>query len=531
MRERAIVYTRVSTDEQNNGYSPTDQKEKLYKYCESKNIDVVGFYHDDESGKSFNRPEWKKIMAFLKANKNSVNYIYFLKWDRFSRNTTEAYAEIAKLKKMNVEARAMEQPLDLEIPEQKVLLAIYLTTPEVDNDRRALNIFHGIRRGKKEGRWLGGCPVGYKNRRNEFNRPIISPEGGDIERLVKQAFEDFSTGLYNIEDLRRKMNQKGLKSSKNAFWKMLRNKVYIGKICVPAYKNEAEEWVDGQHEGIIDENVFYACQDVLEGRKRKVPKTFKLLRDEFPLRGHLICPLCGLTLTASSSKGRWGNYYPYYHCSKGCKERQKADVVNVAFVSLLGELKFKAKRLQLLGAIIKDKIKKNNKESKTEIEKIQKEITKQNLRSTNARGLMLDGEITSAEYKEIKNEIETTITNSTRELSKLSNTLLNIESKIDSSIELLSNIENLYLQRDTATKQRIIGSIFPRKMVFEKNSVRTLEINRVVSLILNADKTFGEGKKGKHTDFGVLSCGVESEGIEPSSKQRISKLSTCLFPD
>ena len=65
---------------------------------------------------------------------------------------------------------------------------------------------------------------------------------------------------------------------------------------------------------------------------------------------------------------------------------------------------------------------------------------------------MLDGEITSVEYKEIKIEIELNITNSTRELNKLSNTLLNIDSKIDGCIELLSNIENLYKQRDTETK-------------------------------------------------------------------------------
>ena len=72
MVKRAIIYTRVSTDEQNNGYSPADQKEKLYRYCENNNIDVVGFYHDDASGKSFERPEWKKIMDFLRKNKNSV---------------------------------------------------------------------------------------------------------------------------------------------------------------------------------------------------------------------------------------------------------------------------------------------------------------------------------------------------------------------------------------------------------------------------------------------------------------------------
>src|SRR5574343_274865 len=220
MRKKAIIYTRVSTDEQNNGYSPVDQKEKLYKYCNHHSIEVVGFYHDDESGKSFDRPGWKKIMAFLKANKNTVDYIYFLKWDRFSRNAPEAYAELAKLNKLGVEARAMEQPLDLEIPEQKVLLAIYLTAPEVDNDRRALNIFHGIRRGKKEGRWLGGCPIGYKNTRNQFNKPIIALEGSMKEQLVRESFREFAKGIYSIEELRYKKNKKmnlqlGLKDSMN----------------------------------------------------------------------------------------------------------------------------------------------------------------------------------------------------------------------------------------------------------------------------------------------------------------------------
>jgi hypothetical protein len=53
----------------------------------------------------------------------------------------------------------------------------------------------------------------------------------------------------------------------------------------------------------------------------------------------------------------------------------------------------------------------------------------------------------------------------------------------------------------------------PPAKVYEKNSVRTLEMNRVVSLILNAGRTSGGGKKGKHTEFGVLSCGVESTDL------------------
>lgn len=528
--ERAILYTRVSTDEQNNGYSPIDQKDKLYKHCENHNIEVIGFYHDDESGKTFNRPSWKKIIAFLKSNKNSVDSIFFVKWDRFSRNAPEAYSEIGKLQKLGVDAKAIEQPLDPEIPEQKLLLALYLTAPEVDNDRRALNILNGIRRAKKEGRWLGGCPTGYKNARNEFNRPIIVPEGGEKERLVKLAFQEYSTGLYSIEDLRKRMNSKGLTMSRNAFWRMLRNRVYISEILVPAYKKEKEEWVKGQHVAIISEDIFYACQEIHDGKKKKIPQTLKVLREEFPLRGFLTCHLCGLKLTASSSRGKLGVYYAYYHCSKGCPARHKAGEVNAALENLLGEFQFKSKRLELLGRIIKDKLNENSKNNKSESDGIVKEIDKFQKRIANAKFLLLDGEITPNEYQEMKIQIETSINELRRKQSNIQNVIDNANEKINNSVKLVSNLRNLYQKGDTATKQRIISSMFPAKLYYENKIVRTLELNKVTSLVFNTGKGFGEMKKEKHTDFGVLSCGVESEGIEPSSKQRISKLSTCLFP-
>ena len=519
MRKRAIIYTRVSTDEQNNGYSPADQKDKLYRYCENNNIDVVGFYHDDESGKSFERPEWKKIMSFIKKNKNTVDYIYFLKWDRFSRNAPEAYAELGKLKKLNVEARAMEQPLDLEIPEQKVMLAIYLTAPEVDNDRRALNIFHGIRRGKKEGRWLGACPRGYRNTRDKNNRPIIAPEGGAKEKLVKQAFNDFATGLYSIEELRHKLLKKGLKCQRNSFWMLLRNKAYIGKVKLPAYKSEPEEWINGNHPPLIDEVTFYKVQDILEGRRKNIPKSFKTLRDEFPLRGHLLCTRCNKPLTASFSKGKMGTLYPYYHCTKGCKETQNADLVNNSFLELLNTIKVKPNTLKLFSAIVRDKLKSNNANGILETEAINRAISKQKQRISNSKLLMLDGEITPNEYKEMRIEIEEKITQLTCELSNISAGMQNLDSKVNDVIELLSNLQNTYQQRDIATKQHIVSSIFPSKLIFDNKKVRTLEINRVVSLICSNDRAFRENKKRKQTKFGELSLGVEPEGFEPSSKQ------------
>jgi site-specific DNA recombinase len=47
---------------------------------------------------------------------------------------------ISILRKINVDPQAIEQPLDLSIPENKMMLAFYLAAPEVENDRRALNV-------------------------------------------------------------------------------------------------------------------------------------------------------------------------------------------------------------------------------------------------------------------------------------------------------------------------------------------------------------------------------------------------------
>lgn len=109
-------------------------------------------------------------MSGIKKQKRQKSLILFTKWDRFSRNAPDAYQMINTLNRLGVEPQAVEQPLDMSIPENKIILAIYLTAPEVENDRRALNVFFGMRRAKKEGRWMGSAPVGYVNKISEAGR-------------------------------------------------------------------------------------------------------------------------------------------------------------------------------------------------------------------------------------------------------------------------------------------------------------------------------------------------------------------------
>ena len=58
---------------------------------------------------------------------------------------------------------AIDQPIDFSVPESTVMLAVYLSIPEAENSRRALNTLNGIRRAKQMGRYPNKAPIGYLN--------------------------------------------------------------------------------------------------------------------------------------------------------------------------------------------------------------------------------------------------------------------------------------------------------------------------------------------------------------------------------
>lgn len=330
----ADLYIRVSTDEQaDKGYSQRSQEELLRRYCEINKITIRKVILEDHSAKTFNRPEWKKYLLDLRKHKNQSDLVLFLKWDRFSRNAGDAYQMINTLRKLGIEPQAIEQPLDLSIPENKMMLAFYLAAPEVENDRRALNVIHGMRRARKEGRYMGLAPIGYANRTDESGRKFIAPNEPQAS-IMRWAFEKVAEGIFNTEQVFKMAKEKGFAATKNQFWFSIRNPVYCGKIFIAKYKDEEARFVKGLHEPIISEALYYKVQDVLDGRKRGQYRLKVASNATMPLRSFLICPICSKILTGSASKGR-NKYYSYYHCFDGCTCRFTADHVNDVFIEEL----------------------------------------------------------------------------------------------------------------------------------------------------------------------------------------------------
>lgn len=509
----ADLYIRVSTDEQaDKGYSQRDQDDRLRKYCEANNIKVRRVIYEDHSAKTFNRPQWNNWLFDLKKQRGQIDVILFLKWDRFSRNAGDAYQMISILRKLGVEPQAVEQPLDLAIPENKLMLAFYLAAPEVENDRRALNVTYGMMKARKEGRWMGKAPLGYANKITENGKKYIAQKEPDAS-ILKWAFHTIAQGQYQVEQIFKEVNKKGFKVCKSGFWNILRNPVYCGKILTCGWKDLHKTYVPGQHEAIISETTFSEVQDFLDGKKKNYRTKVGGL-EILQLRGFVKCPKCGKLLTGSASRGHGGLYY-YYHCSSVCGTRFKSDRANELF---LGELKKYvpcAGMLEVFKLVINEVYTTKTKNKTEELKALKTELEQLNSRVTKARDLLLAGDIDAGDYKDIKAASESRISLLENKIFDLNKGSANIKPLLDKALNSLSRLDTLYEEADTKRKREIIGSMYPEKLTFDGNDYRTSRLNEAVELIYKLGEGFSQNKKGQISKKTDLSLQVGLLGFEP----------------
>lgn len=515
----AYLYVRVSTDEQaKRGYSLREQEERLRNYCDTNDIEIEDIYREDCSAKTFNRPEWTKLLNVLRKRKNKKqrSTVLFIKWDRFSRNVEAAYQMIGDLRVMNAEAIAIDQPVDFTIPESKVILSVYLTIPEVENDRRALNTFYGMRRARKEGRWMGTAPLGYINRITPDGKKYIMPKPKEAE-LMKWVFEELAKGVLVAEQVRKLANAKGLKCGHNNFWRLIRNPIYCGYIIVPPHENEELEFVKGQHEQIISKTLFYEVQDILNGNKRAIATKSNSI-NMLPLRGFLQCPLCPRMLTGSGSKGRNERYY-YYHCSdSACKCRFKAEDVNLYFEKQLLKYKLEPGAGELFKLVVVDEFKSSNREELDERNAICKLIEEQETMLNNARRKFMKEEIDVDDFNITKKECNTELRKLEEKLNELpskNQNLKTLEGLLDIVVEKYANIDERYGKAEIEEKRSIIGSMYPENICFDGTEHRTARLSEPLGVILLINSQLEGIKNGKGSLKLNLSHQVARRGIEP----------------
>ena len=90
-KQKCYIYTRVSTAVQVDGYSLDAQRDKLAKYAEYQDMEVVKEFSDaGHSGKNINgRPEFSRMLEDIANGEDGVDFVLVFKLSRFGRNAAD----------------------------------------------------------------------------------------------------------------------------------------------------------------------------------------------------------------------------------------------------------------------------------------------------------------------------------------------------------------------------------------------------------------------------------------------------------
>ena len=513
MNANVIIYYRVSSNEQTLGASLDVQEERLRKYCNQMGYNIIDNipYREDESAKTFEkRPVIQGIMNYIRKNKGRVNKLLFLQWDRYSRDIISASENLKELLKSGVEPNAIEAPLDFNSDTWPLLLEYRHNATTSKGQKIQWTVF--MEHWQKEN-VLIKHQEGYKNVRiskHETHVEIDTNTAPFIQAMFKEVAKDIETPCY----IRRKFARKGYNIPESSFLEMLRNKFYIGKIRVPAYKGEPEYYVNGEHEAIIDEETFYKVQEILDGKRKKTPKLSKAINPDLYLRKFLICPVCGCALTGATSSGNGGKYTYYFCCNNQKHIRVRSENVNEEFARYTAQLKPNKTVLDLYNEILKDLQSERKGESKKEVAALQNELSTVQKRINSIEDKYLDGDLTKEEYNRMLERYTKEASTIQQQVEMRENpNRSNIEPKLNYSINLINNIDSYIRNASVGVKIKLISSMFPEKIEFDGKTYRTNSYNKVLDLIYQQTNELRGVEKKSGESFSTFSASVPRPGI------------------
>lgn len=485
--KKAIGYIRISTKDQSN-FSLPGQEKSIRDFAERKEIMVHALFVDNgKSAKSFDRPDWKKLESFIQEHHRNIDYLVVAKYDRFSRNAAEGLQKIELLeRKYNIIILSVyeEMFIDYDSPYFFKQRADMLVNAEFELHVIRDRTKFGIHQALSSGRFISTAPWGYRNARDEKNKPIILaiPERVPI---IQKIYSLYMAG-FGFKEIEKEVKKIGFTmTSHNAVKSVLSNCVYGGLIYVPAYRKDATKYVKGIHEPMIEEHVWWEVQR----RMGNVPQLKNIFNDEVPLRGELHC-FCGKPLTAGNSKGR-SKYYWYYKCGDHPEINLPAAKLHTQFDDLLSYLSLsdlhisylKEKAAQLMTDMLKEK--------KNSMEQLKKElsITQKNLESVEEK--YITGILAAESYEKWYSRYST-------ERSSLRHRLAELES-VDSAkwklfndnLSSLADIRGLYHSANIQQKKIFLRLGFNYGLRYNEGSYRTTFLHPLLSanaLILKEKK-------------------------------------------
>jgi len=464
----AVAYARLS-DKDSSANSINNQVRRIQEYCNYHKLTLSKTFIDDgKSGWTFDRPAFKDLESYCKLNKE-VKYLIVTHFDRFSRtDPVDAMVKERYFKeKLNIKVIQISEPPDLDTSNQTYLMVRFMTAFASNEERNRIvdRVKNGIIYSLMQGRYCSMAPYGYKNSRDENNKPLLVI---DEERVshIKTIFKRFYLGD-SQEEIKRLIKPKGFKnSSTSAITRILTNPVYAGLVNVPSFKDKAATVVKGLHQPIITEEVYWQVQTRFAEKYSTIVK-----RDEVPLRGIIRCE-CGKLMTAAPSKGKF-KYYWYYYCKIHRKNNYSANKLHSLFENIIDTLSINKEDAEIITQGLTAKVNETIGSKTKEIMKLNLSIqkTKDTIAAIEERYLL--GGVGEQSFKKLISEKRNLLIDLECRKDALNIDATDYFDKMKTVLNKMQDLKTQWLNFDLATKQKFCLLVFGRNIVYTGESVRT----------------------------------------------------------
>ena len=497
IKKKVIAYARISNEDQSH-FSIEGQQEEFEEFCFKKNYDLKYIFTDEgQSAKDFERKEWKQLVKYLELNYKQIDYLLVMKYDRFSRNVQQALNVITKLEEeYNIKIISIAEPIGLppESPFYFQLRTQMLLQAHVERLIIRDRTLFGMMKAKKEGRYLGLAPYGYKNSRDNDKKPILEIVRHEAD-MVRKMFTWCMEG-YTYAEIRRMAEALGFnKKGKDAVFRILNRKVYVGLVQVPASKDQAEKYIYGVHEPIIDEETFYKVQSIIN----RPAQQRRQYNDIAYLKSVIVCPDCFKPMTCGKSKGKT-KYYWYYECTIHRKSFN-LDIAHRKFAEILTEISFSDSQIDYLKDQVKKNLDRRLKENKELLPDLKIRIAALNHKIDNLEEKFILGSIDSEIYAKWKNKFNKEYQQIERQIKSAQGKKKECDKAFYETFKNLGNISYIFDNLDVQKKKLFIEKGFGKQLVYDGSVYRTPFINPIFlpkSLILSKKELLKYHKKMGH---------------------------------
>lgn len=331
--KKAVIWTRVSSREQEEGYSLDAQKDRSTTYCRAKGLEILAVFEIVESSTRGTREQFYEMINFVKRQKSCIALVCD-KVDRLQRSFREVpvLEELRKSRKIELHFVTEGQMLNAKSNSSQIMsYQCFVMMAESYTNNISDNVCRSLEEMRKKGKWAHHAPVGYKNVRDaNGNSDIVLDE--DNHFIITRLFKEFSIGTYNLEQITRKAADFGLKMKtskklhKQTIRGILSNRFYIGEMY------SGGQYYPHCYPRLTDSYTFERCQEILEGKANH-----KVQKHEYVFKGLVRCKNCGgvvstdINVHSAKKKGGEKIVYKYLFCPQcgGYRTREENGVEKV----------------------------------------------------------------------------------------------------------------------------------------------------------------------------------------------------------